>query len=130
MQKTLRTRSFVKPRSSDSKRGGWPRCKLWGSLKTPHYGTLTIPFLDPSPAAQNPSDVIDEEETPNMRELVRAIDSHMELVDLEVTSNLRVGDQPDENVQLQLPPSTQQTGDVIQQPSKDVALLQPADPLA
>ena len=42
-----------------------------------------------------------------MRELVRAIDSHMELVDLEVTSNLRVGDQPDENVQLQLPPSTQ-----------------------
>ena len=65
-----------------------------------------------------------------MRELVRAIDSHMELVDLEVTSNLRVGDQPDENVQLQLPPSTQQTGDVIQQPSKDVALLQPADPLA
>ena len=65
-----------------------------------------------------------------MRELVWAIDSHMELVDLEVTSNLRVGDQPDKNVQLQLPPSTQQTGDVIQQPSKDAALLQPTNPLA
>ena len=65
-----------------------------------------------------------------MRELVRAIDSHVELVDLEVTSNLHAGDQPYENVQLQPPPSTQPTRDVIQQPSKDVTLLQPADPLA
>lgn len=50
--------------------------------------------------AQNPFGVVDEEETPSMRELVQAIDSHMELVDLEVTGNLHASDQPDENVQL------------------------------
>ena len=88
-----------------------------------------IPFLDPSPAIQSPSGTIDEEETPNMRELVRAIDSYVELVDLEVTSNLYAGDQPDENVQLQPPPSAQPTEDVIEQPSEDAALLQPTDPL-
>ena len=64
-----------------------------------------------------------------MRELVRAIDSYVELVDLEVTSNLYAGDKPDENVQLQPPPSAQPTEDVIEQPSEDVALLQPTDPL-
>ena len=30
-----------------------------------------------------------------MRESVQEIDTHMELVDLKVTSNLRAGDQPD-----------------------------------
>ena len=59
-----------------------------------------IPFPNPSPTTQNPSDAVDEEETPNMRELVRAIDSHMELVDLEVTNNLRASDHLDKNVQL------------------------------
>ena len=39
-----------------------------------------------------------------MRELVWAIDSHVELVDLEVTSNLHASNQPDENIQLQPPP--------------------------
>ena len=43
-----------------------------------------------------------------MRELVEAIDSHVELVDLEVTSNLRDGDRPGEDVQLQPPLATQQ----------------------
>ena len=59
-----------------------------------------IPFPNPSPAIQNPSDAVDEEETPSMRELVRAIDSHLELVDLEVTNNLSASDHPDKNVQL------------------------------
>ena len=36
--------------------------------------------------------------TPSMRELVEAIDSHVESVDLEVTNDLRVGDRPSENV--------------------------------
>ena len=35
-----------------------------------------------------------------MRDLVQAIDSHVELVDLEVISNLRAGDFSDENIQL------------------------------
>ena len=47
-----------------------------------------IPFLEPPPPVQNPSDADDEEDTPSMRELVHAIDSHVELVNLEVTSNL------------------------------------------
>ena len=38
--------------------------------------------------------------TLGMRELVEAIDSHVESVDLEVTSDLCVGDRPNENVQL------------------------------
>ena len=37
-----------------------------------------VPFPDPSPPVQNPFGVVDEEETPSMRELVQAIDSHME----------------------------------------------------
>ena len=51
-----------------------------------------IPFPGPSTTAQNPPGAIVEEETPSMRELAEAIDSHVELVDLEVTSNLRAGD--------------------------------------
>ena len=57
-----------------------------------------IPFSNPSPAVQNPLSAVDEEETPSIRELVQAIDSHVELVNLEVTNNLREGDPPDENV--------------------------------
>ena len=49
-----------------------------------------------------------------MRELVEAIDSHVELVDLEVTSNLRAGDRLGEDVQLQPLSATQQ-------PPEDVA---------
>ena len=51
-----------------------------------------VPFLNPSSLVQNPSGVADEEETPSIRELVQAIDFHVELVDLEVTSNLRASD--------------------------------------
>ena len=70
-----------------------------------------IPFPDPSPTVQNTSGTIDEKETPSIRELVQAINSHVELVDLEVTSNLCAGDRPNENVQLQ---PTQPIGDVMQ----------------
>ena len=66
-----------------------------------------IPFPDPFPAVQNLPSTVDEEETPSIRELVQAIDSYMELVNLEVTNNLRAGGQPDENVQLHSTSSTQ-----------------------
>ena len=46
----------------------------------------------------------------------------MELVDLEVTSNLRASDQPNENVQLHLPPLTQPTEKVMEQPSEYAAM--------
>ena len=52
-----------------------------------------IPYpepIPPPPPSQNPSDAEEEEDTPNMRELVQEIDSHVELVDLEITNNLDV----------------------------------------
>ena len=58
-----------------------------------------ILFPGPSTATQNPLSAIDEEETTIIRELVEEIDSHMEPIDLEATSNLHVGDQPSGNVQ-------------------------------
>ena len=52
---------------------------------------------------------------------MEAIDSHVELVDLEPISNLRADDRPSEDAQLQ-PPS------VTQQPPEDVTHFQPVDP--
>ena len=42
------------------------------------------PILAPPPPVQSQANAADEEDTPSMRELVRAIDAH---VDLEATSN-------------------------------------------
>ena len=58
-----------------------------------------IPFPDLPTVVQNTPGVIDEEETTSMRELVEAIDSHVELIDWEATSNPHAGDQPGGNVQ-------------------------------
>ena len=46
-----------------------------------------IPFPEPPPPIQDPFDVDNEEDTPSMKELVQEINSHMESIDLEVTSN-------------------------------------------
>ena len=89
-----------------------------------------VPFSDPPPSAQDPPGVTDEEETPNMRELVQAIDSHVELVDLEVTSGPHVGAQSTEDIQIQQPPTAQLAKDVIEQPAEDTSQLPPTDPSA
>ena len=47
-----------------------------------------IPYPAPVPPVQSLANPADEEETLSMRELVHAIDTHVEMVDLEVTSNL------------------------------------------
>ena len=57
-----------------------------------------IPFSNLPTAVQNIVGVIDEEETTSMRELVEAIDFHVEPVDLEATSNPYAGDQLSGNV--------------------------------
>ena len=72
-----------------------------------------IPFPNLPTAEHNQLRVIDEEETTSMRELVEAIDSHVEPVDLEVTSIPHASDQP---------PQT------IQQPPVDVTYSQRANP--
>jgi len=48
-----------------------------------------IPYSAPPPLVQSQADAVDEEDTPSMRELVRAIDSH---VDLEASSNLNTAE--------------------------------------
>ena len=64
-----------------------------------------IPYPTPLPPVQSQADVVDEKDTPNMRKLVRAIDIHMEMVDLEVTSNLNAA----KDVQAQPFPAGQPT---------------------
>ena len=49
-----------------------------------------VPYPAPLPPVQSQADAVDEEDTSNMRELVQAINTHAETVDLEVTSNLNV----------------------------------------
>ena len=46
-----------------------------------------IPFMDSSPALQNPTRPINEEETDSLRELVEQIDAYVELIGTEATSN-------------------------------------------
>ena len=48
---------------------------------------------------------IDEEETASMRDLVKQIDTHVELDDMEATSIPRAGDQPSSDL---LPPAADQ----------------------
>ena len=59
-----------------------------------------------------------------MRELVRAIDSHVETVDLEITSNLNAA----KDAQAQHPPADQPTEDASEQQVEDVDQLSPTDP--
>ena len=68
-----------------------------------------IPYPTPLPPVQSQADAVDEEDTPNMRKLVRAIDIHMEMVDLEVTSNLNAA----EDVQAQPFPAGQPTEEAL-----------------
>lgn len=75
-----------------------------------------IPFpKPPPPIQQNPTSAEEEEDTPGMRELVEEIDSHVELVDLEITSN--------PNVEPDLVPS--QFPDFATLPTVDTTLTQP-----
>ena len=56
---------------------------------SPLRNLVQIPYLAPSPPMQSQVDIVDEEDTPSIRELVRAIDTH---VDLEATSNLNTAE--------------------------------------
>ena len=69
---------------------------------------------------QSQADTIDEEDTPSIRELVQAIDTHVETVDLEVTSNLNAP----KNEEGQQPSAE----DVQDQHTYDAAHFFPTDP--
>ena len=78
-----------------------------------------IPYSAPLPPAQSQADVADEEKTTSMRELVQAIDTHVDTVDLEITSNLNVADY----AQGQQPPT-----EGVPSQQADDAQLPPTDP--
>ena len=59
-----------------------------------------IAFPSLTSAVQNPLEPIDEEETQSMRELVKQIDSHMELDEMEATNIPYAGDQPGQDIPL------------------------------
>ena len=74
------------------------------ALKVPKDSPLRDPsqiaFPSLTSAVQNPLEPIDEEETQSMRELVKQIDSHMELDEMEATNIPYAGDQPGQDIPL------------------------------
>ena len=69
---------------------GWlPSLHAMGVVQdSPLRNPEQIPYPAPTPPVQSQVDATDEEETFSMRELVHAIDTHVETVDLKVTNNL------------------------------------------
>ena len=61
-----------------------------------------IPFPNSTPATQNPAGP-NEEETDSLRELVEQIDAHVEMIEIEATSNPPTNDPSGENVHLPPP---------------------------
>ena len=100
--------------------------------ESPLRNPKQIPFSEPPPLVQNLSGA-DEEDSPSMRELVCEIDTYVELVDLEVTSNLNTAlhsAQPAEDIQAQPFPTAQPTEEAPAQLTEDAALSQSADLIA
>jgi len=76
-----------------------------------------IPCPTFAPPVQSQADATDEEDTPNMRELVKAIDAH---VDLEATNNLNAP----------INEEVQQAEDAPDQPIDDAVQFFPTNPTA
>ena len=82
-------------------------------------------ILYPAPVllVQSQANAADEEETLSMRELVHAIDTHVEMVDLEVTSNLHaVEEGQGQSLAADLPVGSvpvHQADEVIQAPTAE-----------
>nr|POF21742.1 hypothetical protein CFP56_77697 [Quercus suber] len=86
-----------------------------------------IPYPMPPPLpVQNPTNVEEEGDNPSMKELVNAIDSHMELVDLEIISNLDA--LPRSTPSSNPDPTTQPIRDVQVEPTTDTIPCQFDDP--
>ena len=85
---------------------------------SPLRNPYQILYSTPPPLVQSQTDAVDEEDTPSMRELVKAIDAH---VDLEVTSHPNITI----NVHSQQPLAE----DVLEQQTDDATQLLPIDPI-
>ena len=84
------------------------------SLRNPEQ----IPYSTPPPSVQSQADVADKEDTPSMRELVKAINAH---IDPEVTSHPNIA----EDIHSQQPPIE----DVLEQQADDATQLSPINPV-
>ena len=82
-----------------------------------------IPYPAPVPPVYGQVDAADEEETLSMRKLVHAIDTHVEMVDLEVTSNLHA-----EEGEGQMPIADQPAKTVPFHQVVEVTRVQPIEP--
>ena len=79
-----------------------------------------IPYPAPTPPIQSQVNAVNEEETLSMRELVHAIDTHVDMVDLEVTSNLQATeDGQGRSLAANQPTENAPTDEVIQLPPND-----------
>ena len=87
---------------------------------------IPYPALPPLVQSQagGQASAADKEETLSMRELVHAIDTHVEMVDLKVTSKLNVAT----DVQGQTLITNLPTEDASTRPAEDVIQLPPTDP--
>ena len=92
-----------------------------GVLKdSPLRNPKQIPRPAPAPPVQSQADAADDEDPPSIRELVQAIDTHVETINLGVTSNLNAP----KNEEAQQPPAE----DDPDQHADDVALFFPTNP--
>ena len=82
-----------------------------------------IPYPTPPPLFQSQAGAADKKDTPSIRELVRTIDTHVEMVDLKVTSNLKAA----EDVQAQPLPADHPTVDALERLAEDAVQLLPID---
>ena len=84
-----------------------------------------ILYPAPVPPIQSQANATNEEETLNIRELVHAIDTHVEIMDLKITSNLHA-----EEGQGQTLATNQPTGSALSHRVDEVTQVSPAEPSA
>ena len=84
-----------------------------------------ILYPTPVPPIQSQANATNEEETLNMRELVHAIDTYVEIVDLKITNNLHA-----EEGQGQTLATNQPTGNALSYRVNEVTQVSPAEPSA
>lgn len=82
-----------------------------------------IPYPTPVPHVQSQANAAADEETLSMRELVHAIDTHVEMVDLEVTSNLHAEEGQGQTLAINQP-----TGSATAHRVDEVTQAPPAEP--
>lgn len=90
---------------------------------SPLWKSEQIPYLTPPPPIQSQVGADDDEDTLSMRDLVQAIDSHVEMYDLEASSNIHVEARDAQN---QTPPALPSVKEMPIQPAPQTPPSSPA----